>query len=334
MKQFWKKGIAILLVLVSVLSLCACGADNTPSDSETPTIGNEESTDKAPENLNVPFYSNGLKNIDVSLLSAQPYEDDDVYVEITGIKYNRNEDQSLPSWSLIFYCKIENRTTYTMDVNKGRAYINGYYCDLSVPKNSEVQPGETKDLCVYVNYAQFQRNNISEIGNGICMLDILFEGYGWTRVTMPFVAKENYAQQQQYTGGNVVYKKDGLKVVEQGFGEWSSFYDEAIRLYVENTSDQIYYIRITGPKGQETPTWCLSDSSSCVYVYPGTTGIIYVDVSYELAYTSRTDFPLYFNVFVEESDDGFYYIREVDAFDTPSISAESPVVTEPETDPS
>lgn len=324
MKQFWKKGIAILLVLVSVLSLCACGADNTPSDSETPAIGNEESTDKTPENLNVPFYSNGLNNIDVSLLSAQPYEDDDVYVEITGIKYNRNEDQSLPGWSLIFYCKIENRTAHTMEVEGERAYINGYFCNLLEPKDNELQPGETKDFYVYVRYEQFERNGISEIGDGICVLEITYGGRNWIRATMPFITKESYTQ-QQYTDGNVIYEKNGLKIVEQGYGEWTDDCDTHVRFYVENNSDKTYEIDILDNNNSR---FSGTGVYSWLYVAPGTTGVLYYDFSYPASKSiNKNPVPVDFLIYAEEDDDGFYYICEIDKFTTQPISFETMVVT-------
>ncbi len=328
-----KRAIAILLVLVSVLSLCACGADNTPSNSESPTIGNEASPDKAPENLNVPFYSYGLKNKDVSLLSAQPYEDDDVYVEITGIEYNQYANQTLPAASLVIYYTIENRTAYTMDLDRQpkRAYINGYFCNLTGPRHCEIQPGETKDFYVYVSCEQFTRNGISEIGDGICMLDIRCLNYGWIRATMSFTAKLNYTQ-QQYTGGNVIYEKDGLKIVDQGYGEWCSYADTHARFYIENNSDQTCGIDVADNKDV---TFSGVDVFSWLYVDPGTKGYLYYDLSYPAShYTNKTTVPVDFKIDVEESEDGFHYVRAVDTFTAQAISFETMVVTKPDANPS
>ena len=321
MKQFWKKGIAILLVLVSVLSLCACGADNTPSDSETPTIGNEESTDKAPENLNGPFYATGIEEGAVSLLSTAPYEDEYVKVDITRIELTEDDANGIPENSLLIYFTLENRTTHGLSVIAERAYINGLYCDANLPRIGKIPSGATEEFYAVIEACELERNNITQIGHG----DLVLEHTATNRrATTSFVSKENY-NQRNYTDGEVIYDDNtGCKIIAQGYGNWSPYLNEHMRFYVENNSERVWRVKTITCSGVDryfTEDKRSYDICDWVVLEPGKTGYLYSDMGNALK-SGATTFKFHYELSNELFESNNYHFAYEDTFVTQALSTE------------
>lgn len=335
MTQFLKRGIALLLVLVSAFGLCACGAEQNSKDdasNETSTNGQETTTE---QQNNVPFRVPSFQDTEVTLLSAEPYEDENVKIEITELEYSPawivDKGETEHGCCLIIHYKVENRSSQEMTLEAEMANINGFMCSVVDADDTVVQVGETKEIYAYIPAQHISKNCIEQIGNGNIIVRIYGDNFRKYRANLSFVARENF-EQQKYTDGQVVYEKDGLKIVAQGHGEWVDAYstfknfDEHMRFYVENNSDKTYGIstqKYIHPDGYELDTPPFSN----VIVQPGMKGYLFADVgsTYDKGITS-----IIFSLKVSEeaSDEKMFYYHEVETFETEVLSIEPITIEE------
>lgn len=329
MTQFWKRGIALLLVLVSVCGLCACGAEQATGDNKDGTVaGNETTTNNqetTEQNNNVPFKLPAFRDTEVSLLSAEPYEDENVKIEITKLEYSPQSDENGEKTEhgccLIIRYTVENRSSEEMTMQAEMASVNGFSCGVVDADDTKVQAGETKELYMYVPEEQFIRNGISQIGSGKVVIKIYGDTFRKYRANVSFTARENF-EQRKYTDGQVVYEKDGLKIVAQGHGKWSTWeFDSDVRFYVENNSDKTYSVSIekyVHPDGYDLDTPVFLNE----IVQPGEAGHVYGRV-YDVYNKGYTNIAFRIRIAVERDDTPeMFYFKEVEIFQTEFLSIE------------
>lgn len=117
-----KKAIAILLVLVSVLSLCACGADKTPEIpfvDNTPPVNDYEAIpdatteieDNTAEEIIIPDATRGVTANGTAYLELGVVESDSAYIqEVDGIYYEQIDNSEYMLESRNYYYKtIDNK---------------------------------------------------------------------------------------------------------------------------------------------------------------------------------------------------------------------------------
>lgn len=241
-----KKLLSFALACTLILTLSACKSD--PTLNETSNLPNTSSGDSVPNELDQDVTGNTEQEQD-DLTEQEPTGvsiQKTVLVDESGIKITA-ESLSLSSLAgPTVMVSIENNTGKTLGIKTKDSSINGYTVD-SYLADFDIESGSTNS---YIQFLQTDMNEagITEVGT-MRMAFYLYdpESFDSYLETDPIELKTSIADETgspDSPNGEVVYEKDGIKVVMAGLVADDSTLGEAVAMYAENSSDTPVLIKL------------------------------------------------------------------------------------------
>lgn len=233
-----KKFTSILLVIVMLLSLVACGGNTTPSDNRMTSSPDESDT-------NTPSSSeNGNDNVgdkkdenQITFTEVTAVDNDECSIKITGIDVDN-------FWGFTLKEQLENKSadkTYMFSVES--AAINGVQCDPFFA--SEVAAGKKSN-----NEISFTDNTLEKNGVGdYTDIELTFRVYDSNEWTAEPVAKETihiypYGEdkavqfvRESQSNDNIIIDNDFVTVIVTGY-ENDEILGYTVNLYFLNKTDK------------------------------------------------------------------------------------------------
>ncbi len=250
-----KKRLIIPALIICVLASAACGSDKE-EQAETESYVTETAEDSDAE---ADAVSDG--DADEYLQTETGEADDDIkhstttfadaFIEetelynsdgitVTAIGFNADADFG-PEVAV----RVVNESDMTVDVVAEDVAVNGYMLDPGL-LYIVAGPGETVDgdITLYGTFLDARGiDTVAEVSLNIAVMDDLTYsdiGLG-DRITLMTSAAEDFDQEVD-DSGEVIYDKDGIRVVSRGLVK-DSFWDGDLVLYMENNTDK--YIGIS-----------------------------------------------------------------------------------------
>lgn len=273
-----KKILAILLTLILMVGLCACGSNgDTSIETQTPpentTSGTQNSTDTPTEtessntsttnpetnnteNVNL-FDKNGV------LIYQEPVVQKYTLVETPTFKDNYVEatikSVEVTNESLVVVYTVKNLSQYTLACNAKSFELEGYTIEFDTRTNDtiaeKIEPKETVERTLTIDKNTLKECDFKYILNGV--VNVGFSAHYSNsdecdyrnRIALSF--KTNCDKKNVlYTDGVVAYDKDGIKAVVQYTGRCNGEIDvldsnvKMIRILIINNTEKVYAVKI------------------------------------------------------------------------------------------
>lgn len=232
------KFTSILLAIVMLLSLVACGGNTTPSDNRM-TSSPDESDNNTPSSS-----ENGNDNVgdkkdenQITFTEVTAVDNDECSIKITGIDVDN-------FWGFTLKAQLENKSadkTYMFSVES--AAINGVQCDPFFA--SEVAAGKKSN-----NEISFTDNTLEKNGVGdYTDIELTFRVYDSNEWTAEPVAKETihiypYGEdkavqfvRESQSNDNIIIDNDFVTVIVTGY-ENDEILGYTVNLYFLNKTDK------------------------------------------------------------------------------------------------
>lgn len=224
-------GCWFCLLAISCSFLCACApasdTNNTAPNNTSPSADTTETTE--PEKETDPE-EEGLKPADVTIDNVVFYDDHDITMTATKLRYSRK----MPEITVV----IENQSAYSIRIRTEDIFVNGYM----VPGGIfyDVPAGETAETTFTFQKEEYELTGITVISR----LD--FHVTIWDAETDTLLFDETPAAIQTSAvdyvqnvddSGDVLYEKDGLRIIYQGC-VLKKEHNRFLHVLVENTSTE------------------------------------------------------------------------------------------------
>lgn len=220
---------AIILTLILVLSLSACGLPSNPEIKQPSHITTNDNEDGAQQNEQTKEPSQAEVTIHETVL-----------VDEVGIKITATGLESDAIFGSELKLLIENNSGKDLTFQCRNASINGYMVGTVMSVN--VANGKKANDSLTFMEADLEACKIDAIADMEIAFHI-FDTSNWKTYldTSAIQVKTSIADTYPYRyddSGNLAYEGNGVKIVVKGLSEESSILGPSIVVYIENTSGQ------------------------------------------------------------------------------------------------
>lgn len=220
---------AIILTLILVISLSACGLPSNPEIKQPSHITTNDNEDGAQQNEQTKEPSQAEVTIHETVL-----------VDEAGIKITATGLESDAIFGSELKLLIENNSGKDLTFQCRNASINGYMAGTVMSVN--VASGKKANDSLTFMEADLEACKIDAIADMEIAFHI-FDTSNWKTYldTSAIQVKTSIADTYPYRyddSGNLAYEGNGVKIVVKGLSEESSILGPSIVVYIENTSGQ------------------------------------------------------------------------------------------------
>lgn len=224
-----KKFFIIILALILVLSLSACGGSMGDVNDKTPT---DTPVDEPAEmQSNEIIETEEVVEDDVTIEEKVIYEGNDIKITATGLN---NDGFFGPEVKVL----IENNSAQGITVQSRNSSVNGLMVDTMF--SADVATGKKANDTITFSSSDLEISGITTIKDIEFSL-VVMNSDTWDdivatdMIVLTTTADESFVQEYD-DSGFVAYNADGIKVVVKKLNSSDSFWGSDVHLYIENNT--------------------------------------------------------------------------------------------------
>lgn len=227
-----KKLISLLLALVMVLSLCACGGGTTTVKKDV--FANNDSSPKTSQPVESEKAEQTEKQKEVPVM---PLIEEQVILEHEGVKITAKEYTADSFWGDGIKLLVENDSDKSIGVSCNAVIVNDYM--LTDFFSTTVAAGKKDNETLYLSSSDLKAAGITNVGKVEVQLYLYdSESYNTFYTGDLVEIKTSEYDNMDTTADNVgteIYNENGVRIVGKYVNE-NSFWGAAVLLYVENNT--------------------------------------------------------------------------------------------------